>query len=107
MAGVFRTEDGLTFLGVIAFAVSLVLFLLALIYALRAILGLPALKSDGKTLFIYLIPFRRIPLLAIDHIVLRSDDVEIYDQSNKKLKINTRLARDPEEFFRGTGLLES
>lgn len=104
MAGVLRTAEGLTILGWAAFACSMAVTTLALIYAMRALTGLPALKSDGETLSVYVFPFRRIPLSEIDRIVLKTNDVEIYDHRGKKRKINTRLANEPEEFFRGIGL---
>ena len=104
MASVLRTEEGLTILGWAAFACSMAVTMLALIYVVRALTGLPALKSDGETLSVYVFPFRRIPLSEIDRIVLKTNDVEIYDRRGKKRKVNTRLANEPEEFFRGIGV---
>jgi hypothetical protein len=101
MAGVLRTEEGLTFLGWTAFVSSMALTILGLIYTFRALAGLPALKSDGETLSIYVFPFRRIPLSEIDRIVVNSHDVEIYDHEGKRRKINIRLAYEAEEFLRG------
>ena len=104
MAGVLRTTDGLTIVGWLAFACSIAITGLALTYAGRALVGLPALKSDGKILSVYVFPFRRIPLSEIDRVVLNSHDVVVHLHDGKRRKNNIRLAKQPDEFFRGLGL---
>ncbi|WP_162814907.1 hypothetical protein [Erythrobacter aureus] len=106
MRGVLRTEDGLTLLGMAALAASVAITVLALIYAVRALFGLPAISSDGQKLRVYLFPFKTILLSEIDRIVVKPNDTEIYDKDGKKHKINTRLTNDAESFFEeiSTGL---
>lgn len=62
MAGVIRTTDGMTIMGWFILACMLPFAVLGLIFVGRALAGLPALKSDGKTLSVYVFPIRRIPL---------------------------------------------
>jgi hypothetical protein len=99
MANVLRNEDGLTILGTTVFVIALVMALLLVTYAVRALAGLPALKSDGKTIKTYVFPFRSIPILSIDRIIIGSNDVELYDKRNRKRKINIRPINDAEVFF--------
>jgi len=99
MRGVLRTEEGLTLLGLVALTASIAITILALVYAVRALAGLPALLNDGERLRVYIFPFKSILLSNIDKIEVRSSDVALFAKDGRKHKINTRLTKDAGEFF--------
>lgn len=99
MSRVFRTEDGFTILGVVVFSMFCVGSLIVLFSAIRAWLGWPAIRYDGRVLKEYVVPFRRIPISEVERIEVRSKDVLLYLKNGAKRTINARLVKDHETFF--------
>lgn len=101
---IFRTVDGLTILGLIVFITSSLFTLLYCLIAFRTILGLPALKTDGKFLSVYLFPFRYIKLAEIDYVIVKYNEVKFRYKTGRNSTIYVNLVRNHEQFFIDSGI---
>ncbi len=96
---ILRNGDDLSFVGILAVALATLMTLLFLPHALRALLGRPAIESDGKSLSINMIPDKVIPLSDIESIMVEEHQVRIVTKQGYRRQINARLLQDHERFF--------
>lgn len=96
---ILRNGDDLSFVGILAVAIATLMALLFLPHALRALLGLPAIECDGKSLSINMIPSKVIPLSDIESIMIGDHQVRLVTKQGYRRKINARLLKDHERFF--------
>ena len=96
---ILRNGDDLSFVGILAVASAILMALLFLPHALLALLGRPAIESDGKSLSINMIPAKVIPLSDIESIMVEDDQIRLVTKQGYRRKIDARLLKDHERFF--------
>ena len=99
MARVLRTNDGLTALGWVILANLSGFSFFSLFFAIRGLLGLPALSFDGQCIRTYVLPFRRVPISEVESIDVFSEEAKLRMSSGKSLAINVRIVKDHWLFF--------
>ena len=99
MARVLRTEDGFTTLGYVILAILSWFSFLSLFFAVRGLLGLPALSFDGQCIRTYVLPFRSVPISEVESIDVFSEEAKLRMSSGKSLTINVRIVKDHWLFF--------
>ena len=99
----YSGED-MTAFGLVIFSILMIGAALFSLFALRAVLGLPAIVSDGEYLRSYTFPFSSTPISEIATLESTSKDTQVRLKDGSVRKINVRMVRDPELFFEGLNL---
>ncbi|RDS76032.1 hypothetical protein DL238_15315 [Alteriqipengyuania lutimaris] len=99
----YSGED-LTAFGLVIFGIGMIGAGLFSVFSFRAVLGLPAILSDGEYLRSYTFPFSSTPISEIETLESTSKDAEVRLKDGSVRKINVRMVRDPELFFDGLNL---
>ena len=87
-------QNKLSLLGMIAIFVALLFTAIFGFYVFRMILGYPAIVSDGATLSVNIIPFRKYSGSSIFLIEIEENSLHIKMYDGRNRIVNARLLRD-------------
>jgi hypothetical protein len=86
--------ERISIIGASAIAFSIGVALLFLLHLVRAIIGLPAIESDGRSLRIYVFPFSKLEISEISKIDAGEKWLVITKKSGKTRKVNLAILDD-------------
>lgn len=99
MAGVLKTETGLTIFGWIMLTIVMYFFVLYLFYLIRMVVGLPSLKWNGEDLHLGLAPTRTIPANQIKKVTLQGAKLTVHTMAGGQTTRYVALVENPEDFI--------
>ncbi len=86
--------ERVSIIGASAIAISFGVAVLFLIHLIRAVIGLPAIESDGRTLFIHVFPFNKMKISEIYNIDVSEKWLVITKNNGKIRKVNLEILDD-------------